>query len=560
MKPACVLAGLVAFTSVLLGASPTSAEQAPPAPRPVTEAVRVNVVNVEVLATGKDGQPVLDLKPEEFELYEDGEIVRLTNFLAPALAFPAGAPEPPPTGPAAEIAAVSQEEQQRTLVLFIDNLNLTHLTRSLVLDQLGRFLDEQLRNGYREVVLAFGLSLRKLTPLTSDPTVVAAALTSLRKAVSEGTMVRAQRDRTLADMSRGAATAAGPMGDLARQDLVDEAAMSGQEQAYLQRRLLETLLSVVDSLSGVPGRKALLYVSEGIPVNPGSDMLEEAGARFGGAGSTPDSDLAQGLRSRLREVTRHANAGRITFYTINVPPPGGSVTAETRAPSLANVDSIDTMNREQSLTQLTVATGGRKLYNADMLQTMTKDLEAYYSLGYSPSHFGDGKYHRLSVTVKRTGVSIRAREGYLDKTPEQRQADRTTAGLLGGGNSNPLEARVELGKPQPQGRRKVAVPLTLFIPAANLVLVPAGDSHEGKVSIAIAVAKSDGKRSEVHRQTFPIKVPSRLVAAFLRQSTRFTFTLIVEPGDATVSVSARDEVAQVDSVVVADLVASAGGS
>src|SRR4030042_4486961 len=150
---------------------------------------------------------------------------------------------------------------------------------------------------------------------------------------------------------------------------------------------------------------------------------------------------------------------------------------------------------------------------------MAAELDTYYSLGYSPDHFGDGKYHRLSIKVRRAGVSVRCREGYLDKTTEQRQADRTPAALLAGGNANPLGARVELGTPQRQGRKKMAVPLTVAIPAADLVLLEAGEFHEGKVSITIAVSQHDGRTSDGHRGTFPIKVPSRLVDGFLKQDT-----------------------------------------
>ncbi len=539
----------------LLSMAAALAQQAPTAP--VSETVRVHVVNVEVNVTGKDGKPVLDLKPEDFELFEDGRLVHLTNFLGPAPPSGSAAsnaaealPVPPP---APEIARVSQEDQQRTLVVFIDDLNLTRLTRRLALDNLGRFLDEQLRNGYREVVMAFDLSLTRLTPLTSDPSVVSAALDVLRGRVNEGTAFRTRRDSFLADLGRGGAVEPGPRGDIVRRGLLDDAAAFGPDYGYHQVDLLHSLLGVIDSLSGLPGRKALLFVSEGIPTEPGAEVFAEAAARFGGGGGGISDVEAHEMRYLFWEVAHHANAGRVTLYTFSVPAPGGNVTAEARDPSLANVRSLDAFNRDWSLSQFVTTTGGQKLYNPEMLQRMAVDLETYYSLGYSPSHYGDGKYHRLLVKVARAGVTVRAREGYLDKGIEQRQEDVTTAALLAGGNSNPLEARVELGKPERQGRKRVSVPLTLFIPAANLVLIPVGDEHEGKVSVAIALGRRDGRTSEVHRETFPIKVPTKHVVGFLKHSTSFVFTLVVEPGDATVSVTARDEMAQVESVIVSDV-------
>jgi VWFA-related protein len=557
MNARSVRTGSWAVATAVLAATSALAQQ--PAAAPVTESVQVHVVNVEAVATGKDGKPVLDLGPGEFQLLEDGRLVRLTNFLGPEKAPEAGASATASAAtPVAGIAPPSAEAQQRTLIVFLDDLNLTRLTRTLVLERLGGFMDAQLRNGYREVLLAFDLSLRHITPVTVDRAAVASGIKALRKRVNEGQMARIQRDRILGDMARGAAVDGGRVQEFARAGLRDEAGMFGMELYTLERRMLEALRGVVDAFSGMPGRKALLLVSDGVPVEPAGELAAEAGARFGAAGGAVDPSASQDLRLRLDEVARHANAGRITFYTITVPPPGGGMSAEARGMSAANVEALETFNREQSLTGFTVATGGQKLYNPDMLARMATDMETVYSLGYSPSHFGDGAYHSISVKVTRPGVSVRCREGYLDKTAEQRQADRTTAALLAGGDGNPLGARLALGASVAEGRKKLSVPLTVTIPAANLTLLPSGGFDEGKVTITIAVAKVNGSSSEVHRESFPIKVPAAALPSFLTQDTTFTFTLLVNRGDTRVSVTARDETAQVDSVVVADLVPSPG--
>ena len=47
------------------------------------DSVRVDVVNVEVFVTDKDGKPVYGLKREDFELIVRGEQVEISNFFAP---------------------------------------------------------------------------------------------------------------------------------------------------------------------------------------------------------------------------------------------------------------------------------------------------------------------------------------------------------------------------------------------------------------------------------------------------------------------------------------------
>jgi len=539
-----------AACAALLVPAPAQAQPAPATPHPIAEAVRVNVVNVEVWVTGRDGRPVLDLRPEEFELREDGKPVALTNFLAPAAPVPAAALPIAASTPAA-LSAPPPEEQQRTLIVFVDDLNLSRVTRLPVLDRLGPFLDEQLRNGDRVVILDFDLNLRQLTPLTSDRSVAAAGLEKLRRVANEGGMVRAQRDRILADTGRGAVLDAGTGGEMARRGLLAEARWSGEEQAYRQEALLRSLQRLVDSLAGMPGRKALLYVSDGISVNPGSDVLAEAGAQFGAAAGAADGVVSQNIRLRLRDVARHANAGRVTFYTINLPTPGGDITAERGGiPSAMNPDVIDAIDRDFSLNQFTSTTGGQRLFNTDMLPRMAMDLDAAYSLGYSPEHFGDGDYHRLAVAVSRPGVSVRCREGYLDKTPEQREADTTGAALFAGGNGNPLEARVVIGTGQPQGRGKVMLPVTVLVPARNLLLAENGAARKGQVSITIAAATAGGARSEVAHRSFPIRVPAERVAPFLQHDVSFEFSLLLDAGAVTIAVTARDDPAELESVVV----------
>jgi VWFA-related protein len=555
MRPMWARIGPIVISTTLLAALPVFGKQPAAPPRQVTEAVQVHVVNVEVFVTRADGQPVFDLKPDEFELREDGVVVPLTNFLGPTQPLVAKAPQARPGGSAtAEIAPPSEEEQQRTLVVFVDDLNLTVSARKPVLDRLGQFLTERLQEGYRVILFSFSRSLRRLTPLTRDSSQITAALGVLKRTAFEGMMLQAQRDSILRDMGRPVAQESGEIGDAAREAILDSTRSGASETTVLERSLLEALTTLVDSLSGVPGRKVVLFVSQGIPTNPNADLFVEFGARFAGGQGQSLLSPENRLRHPVQVVALHANASRITFYTINAGSEEGfGISAQVQAPNASTLGTNDVINRDESLSELTTGTGGRKLFNADALEGMAAELDTYYSLGYSPDHFGDGRYHRLSVKVKRAGVSVRCREGYLDKTPEQRQADRTTAALLAGGNANPLGARVELGTPQRQGRKKITVPLTVTIPAAVLVLLEAGEFHEGKVSITIAVAKHDGRTSDVHRETFPIKVPSRLVAGFLGQETSFDFTVLVETGDTSVSVTARDDVAQVESVVVCAL-------
>src|SRR5262249_18789984 len=66
-------------------------------------------------------------------------------------------------------------------------------------------------------------------------------------------------------------------------------------------------------------------------------------------------------------------------------------------------------------------TDGLAIVNSNNLsrgfKRVVDDLSSYYLLGYYSTGKLDGKFHAISVRVKRPGVSVRARRGYLAATP-----------------------------------------------------------------------------------------------------------------------------------------------
>ena len=70
------------------------------------------------------------------------------------------------------------------------------------------------------------------------------------------------------------------------------------------------------------------------------------------------------------------------------------------------------------------------------LLTVAGDFKTYYSLGYSPVHSGDGRYHKIDVRTKRKDLVVRHREGYRDKTTEAKMSDGVISALFYDAESN----------------------------------------------------------------------------------------------------------------------------
>src|SRR5690349_9052149 len=172
---------------VLFVLSSSSATAQPPS---FGDTVDVQVVNVDVSVTGKDGQPVTGLEKGDFKLYVDGKRVEITNFEAvDRTSSPAGAPAPAPSAAPGEAPAVSAgaaPEESLHLVVYVDNVNIRMGNRARALQELRDFLTRQLVPGDRVTIVSYDQGLHVRLPFTSDPAAIAAALDGLGRLTVRG--------------------------------------------------------------------------------------------------------------------------------------------------------------------------------------------------------------------------------------------------------------------------------------------------------------------------------------------------------------------------------------
>lgn len=525
----------------LVGLTGQARPRATPTPASsVVESVLVNVLNVDVLVTDRRGKPVTGLSAADFVLYEDGKSVQITNFYSTETRRRAPvADTATPKGLAPSTAPVD-EEQALHLVVVIDGLNLDMAGAQLALDALARVVETRPRPGDVVMIASFQRALRVDQPFSGDFRAAAAKLRELKRLGPQSQLIRVMQT----------APAAFDPWMLMHCDAVAE------EEKALQTLLLESTGRLVDSLAGLPGRKALVLVSNGIPQVVGADLFREFEARYADA-TPPIANLSRyGMVRYLSELGVRANAGRVTFYPISAQAFRGleGIDASRRGYETApGGRSLAAAEQELSLFSVAAATGGRVLLNNDSLEAQlvetVENLDASYSLGYSPVHVGDGAYRRFRVEVKREGVKIRHREGYLDKPAEERVADRTAAALLRAGRTNPLGLQAWTAPAMHQYRKVFKVPLTVTLPGSAVTLLPARKGFDAKVSILVAGRDSLGRNSEVYRETFTIPVPDERVEEMKRQNLVFTFDLLVRRGESSLAVTARDEHAGGESTI-----------
>ena len=505
----------------------------------------IEVVNVEVVVTGADGEPVPGLTRDDFELSEDGKRVEITNFYsvdttpprtlepAPAAAAPAATAEARPVSPPAP--------QDLHLAIFVDGMTLEPINRRRVFDALREFFDYERIRPTSLILASFDGTLEVTTQPSFDKDDLDEHLRKLEGAATRGILREMDRRNLLTDLEK-ASSSTGPSGGTSFTEPIGasealrtlNAIQIYADQQYNEARLsTRALASLVEALAGLPGRKALLYVSGGLARHAGEAMFYAWANKFEGFSPYIGVNVTQRAReldttAELKELIRHANANRVTFYTVGAGRggrPGGGVGADEGSFDLANmgapgggrnwsvgIEAIDNANLGGTLQELAAATGGLSMTNSrnfgKLFSTMNRDFVDYYSLGYIPDRKRDGKNHRLKVRVKGHKVDVRHRENYRELTREEVMSGRTRSAVLLGSRENPLEVAIEFG-PTTQQKDSLLVPVMVKVPLGKLVLVPQDEVHVGRIGIFICARDGKGRTSPVQSIDVPIRIPNQ---------------------------------------------------
>ena len=127
---------------------------------------------------------------------------------------------------------------------------------------------------------------------------------------------------------------------------------------------------------------------------------------------------------------------------------------------------------------------------------MVRDTGTYYWLGFTPSWKANDQSHRVTVEVRRPGLTVRSRHGFSDLSKRAESALKTEGVLLFGGAAQERRLFVKLGAPRRQGR-ELDVPVTLGVPFEVLALTPQAKGYLAEVPLAMASMDEQGGRSDL---------------------------------------------------------------
>jgi VWFA-related protein len=221
-------------------------------------------------------------------------------------------------------------------------------------------------------------------------------------------------------------------------ELVKDFAADEHRRALFSLRGLTELVEWLESTVQFSGRKTLIYVAEGLPLVPGLEMIELVNAKIEEFNSTSSSGRFNEVNVRvfpmrglhdLRPAVRHT-VGRLnrfgaTLYTLDA---RGIYSGSASDPSRTR--SILTPGQEMMaffegagiLNALAADTGGLSYFNVSNFSGAMRDIErdnrSRYFLTYQPQRgqkqARKATFQTIDVKVRKPGVNVRARKGYID--------------------------------------------------------------------------------------------------------------------------------------------------
>jgi VWFA-related protein len=573
---------LLPFNLVGLAQTP-----APQNPQDDEEVVRVESqeVKLDVVVKDKRGRPVKDLKPSDFEVYEDGVRQQIQSFRF--VTREGEAPDGPGSGRRENNSAAttappppSGPSTPGVIALVFDRLSPE--ARSLARKAGLSYAQEGMARGDFTGVFAIDQSLRTLQSFTDEAELVKQAVERATGAAPSSYGSTAARVRDLAERgaaldqpaatSAAAAAAAGAARDGA--GAANAAAAGGQAMAQQKLMEMETsmlerfqelerdqqgfatinaLLAVINPMRRLPGRKTLIFFSEGLALPASVQMKFPSVISAANKANVSIYAIdAAGLRieSGTAEAARELNslaARRMQQAARSTDGAGGPYMK-----ALEKNEDILRLDPRSGLGVLASETGGFLIHDTNDLtgglRRISDDMRGYYLLTYVPRNAAfDGRFRQISVKLPRPDFEVQARRGYyaVESTGQfavldfEAPALAAAHGALAGANAFPFRAGA-LSFPAP-GREGTALVLA-EAPISAFTFSEAKDkkTYGADFSVVALVKDRSGRVVRKLSQHYPLSGPSDRLDAAKRGELLFYRETVLPPGGYTVEVIGYD--------------------
>jgi VWFA-related protein len=467
--------------------------------------VTTRLVTLDLIATDSHGDTVRDLKPEDLQIFEEHKAQqKIEHFEYFEKLAGAGAPGNSTHAIRKPANVLSNQLPLDLLkipptVLLMDSLNTQTSNQALGRAHMIQLL-RTLPPDTPIAVFLLGSSLRILQGFTSNGTLLRAALD---QAVTGATIQQDPLNDLGSTSNYIQDQTAGMDVNLGLQSQLGEVQNFEKEEysMTLDLRAKETLGAMAEIgqyLSGIPGRKNLIWVSESFPLSVAPDP-ETGNNPF--AGIREYSDQVKIVANALTDAqvavypmdVRGLQALQSLSASQNVNLPQTRMNGRALADRL-HVEGVDLQQSQGTMDALAQDTGGKACKNSNDLagcvMTALKDSSSYYEMSFYPQNVNwDGKFHKIVVKTSRPGVKLAYRRGYyaLDASSlakKQQPEDHLRQACADQLPSTSIPLTVQTMSPGQNGNQQGGLQYMLLISAAGLTSAQEGNSYNLNIRMA----------------------------------------------------------------------------
>ncbi|HEV2861787.1 MAG TPA: VWA domain-containing protein [Pyrinomonadaceae bacterium] len=559
------LAGLLLTFALLAHAV---AQQTAPAREDEDEVVRItsNLIQVDAVVLDAEGRQVTGLGPEDFELLEDGRPRSITHFsyvsneagdaTVAAAASNKVAATPSKAWRSASVppARIRRGGARRVVAFVVDDLGLDFQAAAYVREFLKRFVEREMRPGDLVAFVRTSAGVGALQQFTSDPRLAAAAVERIRFrpgfraptgafAVPGGETGEQALDSaapftvgTLGALNyvlRGAAELPG------RKSVV---LISGDTRVFRLNRRDASVRDFLQRMADLANRaSASVYTLDASDLTPGK-LGSSVGLVSAAGTSTSQAANAQG--------SDPLTSGRPSFT---------QASNQSLAEVMFNDRDLDAdraqLETASALRYLAKQTGGAQVFDA---ARVIEDQRGYYLIGFRPSETtfdarpGGGRFHNITVRVKRPGLRVRHRVGFY----------ATTDGEAPGSGPSTREGKLLKALTSPLASGAIGVSLTplfgndaqtgsfvralVHVDARNLKFAPAeGGTRQASFEVLAVTLGEGGKPLDQVSGVETVRVSGADYERLLKDGFRYTLKVPVKkPGAYQLRVAVLDHASE----------------
>ncbi|HZJ34328.1 MAG TPA: VWA domain-containing protein [Vicinamibacterales bacterium] len=534
------LAGLLVLLTLTV---PSAGAQQQPSPldTPIFRSA-VDAIELDAFVFDAQGNPVTDLTENDFEIIEDGQPQEIASFAVVNIPIETTVR---PVAASTAVADVRTNEQPegRIYLIAVDEIPGGLVPRLRL--RLRQFVEQHFGENDSAAIVYVGRG--RSTDGQDFTTDRATLLRSIDKLSGGFGASDLETTVSVRDIETGANTgtvsttqAAAGVGtpqataDAAAVPSVDGNVLGDREADFLLRSRMRSLRSLTEFMANMHGRrKSIVYVTTGIGASVYEALDYEGGVR---------SLAIEDLHGAITAATR----GNVSIYPLD---PGGITpgrdASEEAPPASDNtvaVSSNTAIGRMQDLRGLADATGGFAIVDTnnykDAFTRVVRENSTYYVLGFTTSTpRTDGRFHKVQIRVKRPGLEVRSRGGYLAplhrKTPIITRASTLAPAIIDALQSPIAVAGVPIrvfAAPYKASDLQAKVAITAEFGVEALNLVQRQGRLVGDLAVAIRPTSADGRLLAGQRHEMQLALKPESYALTRTRGVRVVTEMPLAPG------------------------------